>query len=234
MNADEPINNSMENVQCPECGKDINVGILQCPNCGYQLKKKKWGAIVVNLTLVILAVGLFIGLVIPWNKENEGLSIKDKRNAIDFIENLPSDCTIIDVFADSAIHKVFYYKNTNDELEIRSFDILTSEDSRIDYPEHFSAISNYCYDKNKRCIFVIAKTTSDKPSYRYSLLYINVDDCKSEIFAHGIAIYFQNKEEIAIEKAVGRDIEFYVPCDNFDDILQFKNEYLSDDNNWDL
>ena len=224
----------MELIHGPECGKDIKVDMLQCPNCGYRLKKKKWVTIVVNLVLVLLVVGLFIGLIIPQNNENEGLSINDKKNAIDFIENLPSDCTLIDVFADSTIHKVFYYKNTNDNIEIRFFDILTSEDRQIDYPEHFTAISNYCYDKNKRCIFVIAKTTSDKPSYRYSLLYINVDDCKSEIFAHGIAIYYLNKEEIAIEKAVGRDIVFYVPCNNFDDIVQFKNEYLNDDNNWDL
>lgn len=220
-------------IKCPECGKDVGNNLSFCPHCGFRLKKRNVILLVVNISLLFFAIGLLFFLVFSIIQTNQDKTIIHKKTAIKFVEELPSNCVIMETIMDSTINKIFYYKNEELNVEFRCFDVSKSTDNIIT-TQNISNVSNYYYDKKNRCIFVIVKTKSDKLSNRYSLFYIGVDNNSSEIIANGIAIFFINRNEIRVEKTLGRDIDIDFGSNSIDEILKFKDDYRKDYNNWDL
>ena len=110
---------------------------------------------------------------------------------------------------------------------MRCYDLETTEEKQLATQDHITTITNFKYDKNNNCIFLIAKTTNENISNRYCLIYIDVNNCKTETIAYGIAIYFVNKDKIAIEKIFGWDEEIDIRK-GLAEILEYKDLYIND------
>ena len=221
-------------VKCPECGQDISDGLSHCPNCGFQLKKGRWPTPATNILLITVAIGL-VCFLFKRNQAREEYLINYQKNAIEFVESLPHDCVLMEIIVDSTINtnEVFYYRMTAQGVELRCFDLEKAEDYQLTVQDQITTITNFKYDNNNKCLFLIAKTTNEQPSNRYCVVYIDANNCKTETIAYGIAIYFENKKEITIEKIHGHDKSIDLEY-NLAEILQHKDSYINDEVDWGL
>lgn len=59
----------MDNVKCPECGKEVEDGTKKCPDCGYPLvvekKKSKKVPIIFTIIILLIAAALVIFVILP-------------------------------------------------------------------------------------------------------------------------------------------------------------------------
>ena len=220
-------------VKCPECGQEISDDLSHCPNCGFQLKKGKQLIPATNILLCIIAIGLVCLLLKRYQTRGKGYLTNYQKNAIEYIEKLPSECVLMEAVLDPTINKIFYYKNTAQGVEMRCFDLGKADDYQLIVQDQITTVTNFKYNKNNKCLFLIAKTTNEQPSNKYCVVCVDANNCKAETIAYGIAIYFEDKEGITIEKIHGRDKNINLE-DGLAEILKYKDYYINDEDDWGL